>query len=467
MNFLTRKFKRKERRTSGALCVLLALLVATPAAAIPLTQDQVGVYESADEGQRVHFLIERAKMGEADLVETLLQRYPLQGPHAANRTLYIRGLIFEVRGNLTGATENYRAALASDPSLTLVRIQLTQTLEKLGQDDSAKHHLELLQAEAPSEEVAGSIRAFIDRINAKRPLTFNGFVSIAPSTNINSGSSHSQVYSPKFGNGGAYLTIDPSAKKSSGIGIAAGGSVGYSKRLGNNWEAVLAADLTGQFYKDSTANSYGLSQSAEMRYHLDNGYVGLGAVADQSTNLNISNPLTDGLAYHSYGPRVSLLRFVGDHSSLHASAVYEWRKYGNATLLDGTALLTEASFNHGFDQTFNVTLHGGYDKINSNLKHISYATWIAGLGFYKELPFGINLNADAQVNLSTFDDVHPFFGVTRKDQRYVGSLAVTKRDLNIMGFAPSLSYSYTKNASNIAAYDFDAHAVDFRLTKDF
>jgi outer membrane protein len=459
-----------ERRISGALCVLFASLLvqmANPAfASKPLTTAQINVYESADEGQRVHFLIERAKMGQSELVETLLRRYPLQGPHAINRTLFIQGLTLESHGDLTGAAQKYRQALARDPSLTLVRVQLAQTLEKLGQDDSAKHHLQLLEAEAPTPQVAGNIRSFIERIDAKRPLTFSGFVSVAPSTNINSGSSHTKVYAPAFGND-AYFNINAADQEKSGVGIAAGASVGYSKRLGNHWEAVVAADISSQIYASSVFDSYNLSQSVEMRYHLNNGYIGWGGVADQSVNLNVPDVISDSLTYHSYGPRASLLRFLGDHSILHASAVYEWRDYANSTQLDGSAFLSEASFNHGFDQTFNVTVSAGYDKVNSNLKHISYDTWFGGMGFYKELPYGINMNGNAQARLSSFDDINPIFLETRKDQRYLGSLELTKRDLNFAGFAPSLAYTYTRNVSNIAAFDYDAHAVDFRLTKDF
>jgi outer membrane protein len=44
---------------------------------------------------------------------------------------------------------------------------------------------------------------------------------------------------------------------------------------------------------------------------------------------------------------------------------------------------------------------------------------------------------------------------------------LTKRDLNIFGFAPSLEYTYTDNISNISLFDYDSHAIDFRLTKDF
>lgn len=470
MDLFKQTHLKKKRRFIGAFYVLIGLamgMLANPAlGAKPLTSDQIRVYESADEGQRVHFLIERAKMGQGELVETLLQRYPLQGPHAINRTLYINGLVLESLGNLTGAAEKYRAALARDPSLTLVRVQLVQCLDKLGQDGSAKHHLQLLEAEAPNDDVANSIKSFMDRIDAKRPLTFSGFVSVAPSTNINSGSSHNKVYAPAFGSD-AYFDINSADQKQSGVGLATGLSIGYSKRLGNHWEAVLAGDVSGSIYADKDYNSAALSQSVEMRYHLNNGYLGLGGVADQSINPNANNYLVDGLTYHSFGPRVSMLRFLGDKNRFHASAVYEWRDYANYTILDGTALLSEASLNHGFDQTLNITLSGGYNKVNANQKNLGYQTFFGGFGVYKELPLGISLNANTQARFSTFDEENPFFMTTRQDQRYIGSVGLTKRDLNIFGFAPELSYTYTRNVSNIAVYDYDSHAVDFRLTKDF
>lgn len=459
--------KNKERRISGALCALLALLVATPAlAAKPLTAEQISVYESADEGQRVHFLIERAKMGQRELVERLLQHYPLQGPHAVNRTLYIQGLNLETQGDLTGAAEKYRAALARDPTLTLVRMQLAQCLEKLGQDDSAKHHIQLLEAEAPNEDVSNALRSFMDRIDAKRPLTFSGFVSLAPSTNINNGSSHTKVYTPAFGSD-VYFDINATDQKQSGIGLATGLSAGYSKRLGNHLEAVLAADVSGNIYADGSNKSASLSQSLEMRYHLNNGYVGVGAVADQSFFAKPNEVLASHLGYRSFGPRVSMLRFIGDHNVLHASALYEWRDYAGSTILDGTAFLSEASFNHGINSTFNVTLAGGYDKINSNQKNLSYKTYFAGFGTYKELPYGVTVNANAQARFSTFDEQNLIFMKTREDQRYIGTVTLTKRDLNLKGFAPALSYSYTRNVSNIELYDYDDHALNFSLTKDF
>jgi outer membrane protein len=461
----------KERGQNRAFCCLLTAVISFGALSLPaqaaLTPEQIKLYQSANESQRVHFLIGRAKIGQYQLISELLQHFPLQGQHAANRTLYIQGLILNGQGDLTGAVEKYRAALANDPSLTLVRTELAQTLVKLGENDSAKHHLKLLEADAPNPNVAAGIRSFIDRIDASRPITFNGFISVAPSTNVNSGSSHSTVYSanPAFKDAPNLDITD--SRKQSGIGVAAGLSAGYTKRLGNHWEAVLAGDISGQVYDNYIYNSFGLSQSAEMRYHLDNGYVGFGGIADQSFNPNAQNFVHDGMIYHSLGPRVSFRHFIGQQDQISGSVVYEWRDFADSTFHDGQDYRGDLSWSHAFDSSMNVSLTGGYEKLTTNSAYNSFGTAFIGFNVYKELPLGITTDANAQGRYTLFDSQNPTAGMTREDERLIGALTVTKRDFNIFGFAPALSYSYTRNFSNIALWDYDSHAVDFRLTKDF
>ena len=168
------------------------------------------------------------------------------------------------QGNLTGAAEKFRAALAQDPSLTLVRSELAQTLVELQEDDSAKHHLQLLAADAPNEQTASGIRSFIDQVDARKPYKFSGFVSLAPSTNLNSGSKRDTIYAPGVGQ---TFDINSSSKATSGFGVAGGVNGGYTKRLGNDFSFVAGAGANVRLYDDKDFNSYSLSQTAEIRRH--------------------------------------------------------------------------------------------------------------------------------------------------------------------------------------------------------
>jgi outer membrane protein len=440
-------------------CLFLASTAVLAKAVAEPSPQQVSEYEASLEPARVKLLITLAKSGQHDLAETLLKRYPLTGNFAANRKLFIEGLIMKARGNLTGATKKYRAALADDPSLTLVRAELAQTLFMLDEDESAKHHLNLLMAEAPNEGEARGIRSFIDTIDARRPFTFNAYVSAAPSTNVNNGSSNKTIYAPLWG---VDMDIDDSSREQSGIGFSTGASAGYSHRLGNDFSVVMGGGLNATIYTDSDFNMYGASQSAELRYLLNGGFLGAGMVASE----NMKNDEI-GLSYYSYGPRVSLQKAISPRDRINLSSVYEWRSYPDTSAGDGTALLVDGSWNHAFDSSLTTSLSAGYDRIKSKVDFTSYETYSGGFGLYKELPKGITVNLNGEFRLSEFDAMHPIAGVTRKDERYTGSIALTKRDFNIWGYAPALEYTYVYNNSNISLYEFDSHALDFKLSKDF
>ncbi len=437
--------------------VLMSGAVAAKVAVTPSPQ-QISVYEASSEKDRVGLLIALAKTGHAELAAEMLRRYPLTGKFAANRTLFIEGLILHSRGNLTGAVQKYRDALANDPSLTLVRSELAKTLFELGENDGAKHHLSLLMADAPSSVQAQGIRSFIDTIDASRPYNFSAFISAAPSTNINNGSSLTKVYE----NNGGEITIDPNSRKKSGIGLLAGANAGFSKRLGNDFSVVLGGNAIGHLYNDKAYNAYGTSESAELRYLFPDGHVGLGAVSSQSIKSDAS-----GLSYYSYGPRVSLQKDLTPKDRLNLSTVYEWRNFPDNSLNDATALMMDGSWSHGFSSSLTVSLDAGYDRVKSEIDYDSYNSYSAGLGIYKELPYGVNAYAHGTVRKADFEGIFPIYNRVRKDTRYTGTVSLTKRDFSIWGYAPELEYTYSFNDSNIASYYFDSHAVNFTLSKDF
>lgn len=423
------------------------------------TAEQVEDYQRVDDATRVKLLIHLSRTGRQDLAATLLQRFPLQGKHATNRTLYIEGLILKANRDLTGAAAKFRAALADDPRLTLVRAELAQTLVALEQDDSATHHLRLLAADAPSDQDAAGIRAFIDKVDARRPYRFNVYVAAAPSSNVNNGSGHATVYSPLFGSN---LTISNSSRQTSGIGGAVGANAAFSKRIGNDFQLVAAGNGEVRIYDDNDFNYVALSQSAELRYMFERGYIGVGGVASQS----LDDDSLD-LSYISYGPRLSTRFDLSSKDTLTFSSTYEWRDYTGSTTSDGTAWMNDAAWTHAFNSATNVTLSAGYDDVNLELLQASYDSWSGGLALYKELPLGITTSLTGEIKLSEFDDVNLLAGVVREDTRLVGGIGLTKRDLNLFGFAPEVSYTYVRNASNITMYDYDSHGLDFRLTKDF
>jgi outer membrane protein len=453
---MLQSFKINQR---AALCALALFFCNAPHAEAAPNAEQMAAYEAAPEMERVRLLLHLAKSGQDTDAAYMLHKFPLTGPYAKNRTLYIEGLILKAQGDLTGAAKKFRAALADDPSLTLVRADLAEVLVALEEDESAKHQLKLLAADAPNEAAANGIRSFIEQVDSRSPFKTSGYISFAPSTNLNNGSRHTTVYTPFFGSTG---DINKTSQASSGLGVAAGLSAGYTKRLGNDFSFVAAGSADARVYDDSDFNSYSLSQSLELRRLISQGYLGFGAISSQS--------LADdklGFTYAAYGPRLSASLQLSGKDFLSSSAVYEWRNKLAKGSKDATAIMLDGAFTHGFNSSFSTTLFGGWDKIASDAAQESYRTMSGGLSVYKELTHGITATVTGQIADTNFVDYNMFFLTHRKDTKLTGSISLTKRDLNLFGFAPSIYYSYTDNFSNINLYDYNSHAVDFRLTKDF
>ena len=465
---LTRSNKLAKRDRGRAflfglmLCASITVMTAPSTAGnVEPNAEQTAAYEKSTEGARIKLLIALAKQGQHELADTMLQRYPLTGKYANNRTLYIEGLILRGRKDNKGATAKFRAALADDPKLSLVRTDLAETLIAMGEDDSAKHHLQLLEADAPNAQVASNIRAFIDRIDQNSPYKFSAYMSLAPSTNVNNGSSHDtvKVYEgPVFG-----LVNEPVlTRRKSGIGTAVGVNGSYYKRLGNHWAAVFAEGGSAKIYSDRSFDSFGLSQSFDIRYMQDGARIGVGLIASESIKSDLS-----GMPYYAFGPRVSTSVNLTVRDVIAETIIYEKRKYPHASSVNGWASFTDIGWTHSFDAGTNVTTSLGFDRIKSGFDAYSYKTWYTGLNLYKEMPHGITANLSGQAQYSTFDVFNDVGQKFRKDARLIGSLGLVKRDWNIFGFAPSVEYTFVKNFSNLNIYDYNSHAFDFRLTKDF
>jgi Surface lipoprotein assembly modifier len=432
-------------------------------AALPSAK-QRALYEQADEASRVKLLIHLSKTGAHEQADWLLRQYPLQGAHAANRTLFIEGLILKSGGDYTGATGKFRSALAADPKLTLVRAELAQTLVVLEQDDSALYHLKQLSAEAPNEKAADDLRTFMEKVDERSPFRKSFWIAAAPSSNVNGGSTQIDPTKPNL--------KPPKPEKA--IGVSGGANVGYSKRLGNDFSLAVGAGASGTIYADHAYSSFSLNQSLEIRRLLKTGYIGLGLVTNQSMNVEVRD-----LNSLSYGPRLSLVHAFNNKNSISANATYEWRNANENYISgsDGNALMLNGNFTHAFSQGFSVTATLGYVDVDVELDTKSFEMVSGEMSVHKEMPFGLTADVSARLAHTQFngalivrpDPTLPTIVALpeREDWTATASIELTKRDLNILGFAPALSYTYSNTSSSVFLYNTDNHSVDLRFTKDF
>ena len=152
---------------------------------------------------------------------------------------------------------------------------------------------------------------------------------------------------------------------------------------------------------------------------------------------------------------------------MFASFSTEWRNYIDANSEDAVAYSANANWTHAWNSTMNATLIVGIDHLDTNNKVSSYYSYTLGVALYRELPMGITANLSGQLSKSDYEGFNQAALKTRQDTRASASLTLTKRNLIFHGFAPSATYSFVNNWSNVESFDTVSHAVDFRLTKDF
>jgi tetratricopeptide (TPR) repeat protein len=464
----TSTVKSKERVTRRALYLFVGLLATlllpataeaqqprAPGAQAPIVIDSDEKFAALSEGQRLRILIEMIHAGRHDLADRLLHAYPFREKHARNRTLFIEGMILKARGNHAAAIANFRSALADDPDLSLVRMELAHSLYATEQDDGARHHLELLQAAAPTTDTAKQFDRFIDTIDARRPWTLNAYVSLAPSTNFNNGTSERIIFI-----NGLPFAISGNSREKSGIGVRGGANGSYKLRAGKDLDIVASAGLNFTEYDENTFDDLILSQSLSAVKHTANGTVSAGILATERWSGH------DEYSF-AFGPQITVRQRLAPKLSVLTRLRHTIIDYRHATYRNGHNTSLDNRLSWSFSPGTVGYLLTGAEHSVSRRKFNDYWAASGGLGLYYEAPHGINIYAEAEVRRQWYKAPYPIIFDKRRDTRLELDVSLSKRDFDIFGVTPQLHYSYIKNWSNSPIDEYESHGANLTLTRQF
>jgi hypothetical protein len=437
------------------LLLLTNTLVQQVKAAEQTPVAQAARFADLPESQRLRILIRMIKAGVYDQAELLLNNTPFQARHAENRTLFLQGLIAKGRKKYDLAAKRFRTALANDPKLTMVRAELAHTLFLNNEDAGAKHHLKLLAGAAPTPELAKQFDRFIDAIDARRPWRLSAYVSMAPSTNFNNGTSRTTL---PFG-GGA-LVIDANSRKKSGIGIRGGANASYTFKPAKDIYLTVGAGVNFTQYGGKTFDDTIISQTVAITRKYKSGRVNFGV----SVSERFSGK--DEFIIEA-GPYVSLDHRFNNKRSIFAKLRHLRTRFKQADYRNGGTTTLDLRLSHTFAQDTVGYLLSGAQRTTTKRDHLDYWAVYGGAALYKELPFGITLYGEAKATRKLYDGDFPLLGQAQRDTRLDFSASFTKRDFNIFGFAPRLDYTYTKSMSNSVFSEYATHGANISMTKAF
>jgi outer membrane protein len=411
--------------------------------------------------QRRIVLDQLIQIGELDLAERFLADLRPSSPEEALEAKALLGVLRKTQGRHAEAAETFRAVLATTPTAARVRMQLAQTLFAQQEDDSARHHFELLLGGAgvPGDTVAQS---FINAIDQRRRWSLTSYVTLAPSTNLNQGTKTADIGSFN----GLTGQLDDRNVKKAGVGVAGGAQAGYRQPLTDTLDLVTALGVNARRYGDHRFNDLVTSVSAGPRARFDWGTIGLFGIADRHWT-------ADSVYGSSYGAQLATTVRLGRANILFTDLICSNRRFSahweqtDLTYQNGTACAISSRLEHHLTSSSYATFISRLGRERTRTEHLNNTSWTAGAGYYTELPFGLSVYNQALYTRTAFQGQYPTLTYARLDGRMDLSAQFTKRDWEIFGLAPSVQYTYSLNKSTVNFLSYDAHSVNVTLTKKF
>jgi outer membrane protein len=227
--------------------------------------------------QRVAVIDQLIHLAEYDKAERYLQGLSAATPGEQLDIQFLRGALYKRRGQSAEAVVIFRAILAGHPNATRARAELAETLFIQQNDDSARHHFDLLLGSG-NAQIDQITQSYINAIDARRRWDFTSYVTLAPSSNLNQGARNANIGDFQ----GLQGKLSDRNVKKAGVGIAGGAQAGYRQPLTDTVDLMVSGGLNGRRYQDDRFNTHSGSISLGPRVRTPWGYVGLYGLADKS-----------------------------------------------------------------------------------------------------------------------------------------------------------------------------------------
>ena len=385
-----------------------------------------------------------------------------QTPEFAMERRFLSGYAAIETGKVDQAISEFRAILNDHPEQTRVRLELARALQMKGRHGSAYNQLTIAQrATNLPPEVAKSIYELRSLLRDKRAFSSTFEIGIAPDTNINNGASASEV-NINFGPITLPLALDENARKRSGIGQTASAATSFRTALSANTKLLIDFDAQAVNYQGKSVDDFALQLAAGPEIKLsEKNSISVQGLASQRW-------YGGKTASRSAGVRGAFQREFENGSRAALTLDARYSKSGFSSAYSGWAMGAFASYERGIGQSFvaSASLFARRDDTSS----AAYSGYEFGtnLGLGGELPLGINAGISGGVSRATYDAPITLFSYDpRKDWRMNARAHMGLRRVRVLGFSPSLTYSFTQTNSTLPLYANSRHKLRFGLARYF
>ncbi len=437
---------------AAALAAVLPLCVAAPAAA----QQQASVDE------QVNLLMQRG-----DYAAALALAERAWGPETPNRQArldFIRGMKLRSEGDLKGAIDLFRRLIADNPGFTRVRVELANTLVLAGDTDAAAYHLRDLARSAHSDDMRRNFEAYLDAIRRDRPYRIGGYLSLAPSTNVNGRTTEEVIVLPIQGvgcpNDLCTFTIDRDSQAVSGVGLTGGISGERHFFLSDELTFTLSGRLDAIKYARPEFDRLTANAGAHLRRKRGDITLGGGIVASYQN-----------IGYATYreaaGLELEYGRAMAPGTNLLLSGSVLYQRFADFPIMDGFQFTAGAVVGHALGPGQSVTTGLSFTSERTGAPFLDYDGARAFVGYGREWNGGFITYVEPSATVRGYRGVDPNFNVVRNDIEIGGRISLSHRKLNFMGVMPRFEYSYSRQFSTIVFQRRETHSANIVLTREF
>ncbi len=385
-----------------------------------------------------------------------------QAPGIGVETHFLAGYIAAESGNLDEAISHYRAALAIDPKQTRIRLALAHAMMLSGKDGGADYNYRLAQQDPTlSPEIRATILATRGILRDRKPWHVSTEFGFAPDSNITNGT-NAQTIDVVVGDQTLPLTLDGNARARSGIGQTGSLSAGYRFRLSEHAALLFDADAQGVNYKGTSADDYTVQLAAGPEFRpseatslsiealgLQRWYGGTRALTQVGARLSVQHTLDEGQRLGiTLDARHSASGFQNDYSGWNLALYTTYERVIAHSMIASASLFART------------------DRLNG--APYSNREFGLSLGIGGELAHGLNAGVTGTVSRASYDAaLGAISAFPRADWRLSGRVYAGLRSIRFMGFSPSVSYNYTRNASSLPLYETNRSRFTFNLARYF
>lgn len=376
---------------------------------------------------------------------------------------YLLAQIEQKKGNIDEAIRIYRKILDDQPDLAKIRYELAICYMMKHQWYRADYHLRLaMTGKNIPDEVKQRMMylRYVARQNKRWNAWFN--FGAAPDNNVNQASGGEETIINEWGE---FTRVLPEPEKAFGYNFVLGGN--YEFVLSDHWRWKNDANIYSNIYNKHQFDDLYLTASTGPRYIWERGDVWISGVwarrwygwdrynwslgAKIDAHYDWTRKLTSGLT----------LRAMDN--------VYD--DYGD--YMDGQSYSVSPYITYSFDASKYIILFLGAER--NTAKEDAYAYWrySTGVGLGAEIPWGFSVYFEPSFSWMNYDGArwavkdYTFTQITERDfmQRYALSLSNNKID--IWGFVPTITFSYTKRDSNISSREYEKWTAEFTMRQRF